>query len=524
VLCPNLKQSDPEEQPPRAQLRLVVGLRPDVDERILSDVFVPRRAAWRGVAASLALHVLLVMAAPWIVVVAEWLDLNQNSVKPRFTFRQPLRIQLPDRMYYTASRKPSPSPPAEPRLPEPARRSVSKPAVQKPAIPTPVREAANPPRKFELPVSPAKPKAEPLVLQPPQQSAELAARLPQVMFWARETPRLQAPAAKPFVRPGRVEAAAPRPDLAAPPRLDAPNQEPRISDLNIASALASVPHPALVLPPSSATIPVRLLDQPPGELRSGSIEGTAGDPANLIVLSSDPLPPNRVMTVPGGNNLGSLPEPGNGTGSGTGTGAASEPAVTAKASGAGTGAGDGTDAGFGDLREGGQLEALLPSIPIRMIRPANGDFDLVIVQSSLPDLMPKTTGMLSGQPVYSVYLHLGAGKDWILQYCEPHSKANFQRTKNIVNLADAYSIDAPFPRLMVAPDLEALDLKSYTIIHGTLSAAGQLSDLTLKTGPEKSPLRAILPLLQQWEFRPATKNGQPVEVEVLFAIPPARRF
>ena len=166
--------------------------------------------------------------------------------------------------------------------------------------------------------------------------------------------------------------------------------------------------------------------------------------------------------------------------------------------------------------------ARLPlSIPLQMIRPTGGTFDLLVIQSSLPDPLVQTESMLSGRPIYSVYLKVGASKDWILQYCEPNARVNYQRSKNIVNLGDAVPIKAPYPRLMVAPDLTELATTAYTIIHGMLSGDGQLHNLTLKGAPDGSAMSALLPILQRWDFRPATKDNRPVEVEVIFAIPPS---
>lgn len=526
MIVPSPRRSTFEEERPKPRLRLVVASPPDIDERILSDVFVPSRRSWRGFVGSLALHALALLLVPSVGVFTDWLDLNQNQLRLRVTSRHPLNIWVPERLYFTRDTAPA----GQPRLPVLSRRAAPKPAnpeLQRTQT-AEARPAANPPRKFELPVSPVKPKAEPLVLQPPSQIAELAApqRLPQVMFWARQMPGPPTP--KALVLPGRREAPTPPPALIAPPVLEIPNREPSVSDLNVARAVPTVPRPALVLPPPSATIPVRIL-APPGPLRSGSLDLAAGDPMNLIVLSANPLPAGRVMTVPSGNQTGGFPAPSPGAGTGTAdkTKLASGTANDAGASQGGGTSSRGSDTGFGEPREEGQLQARasLPArLPIRMIHPANGVFDLVIIQSSLAESFPETAGMLSGRPIYSVYLKIGAGKDWILQYCEPNSRANFQRDKDIVNLAGAASIKAPYPRVILAPDIELLASTGYTLIHGMLKADGRLRDLTLKTGPSDSPMKVILPLLEEWEFRPATKDNKPVEVEVLFAIPPSMQF
>jgi hypothetical protein len=504
VTCPDPRQYAFDQQDEKARLALV--FRPDFGE-ILGDVFVPGRRNWGTFGSSVALHVLAILLIPWIAEFAEWIQLDQNTL--RVTKARVMRVRLPERLYYAASPRPSPAPPALPRLPRPEdRRGVT----NLPAAPKPVIAA----RAFELPIPKAKPKPGPVILQPPRETAQMApAELPQMMFWAGKS--VQAPTPKAFVLPGRAETApAVRPDLSAPPVLEAPNQEPVIGDRNIASLPARQAFGKLEVTPST-TVPVKVLIEPPreGTLRSGSIDPTAGDPANVIVLSGKPLPAERTVTVPEGNFSGTPPPapPAKTKEDAAKAGASSQPQPVA------------ANTGFGEPREGGEMvaPARLPlAIPLQMIRPAaNGAFDLLVVQSSMPDPLVQTESMLSGRPIYSVYLKVGATKDWILQYCEPNARVNYQRNKNIVNLGDAVPVKAPYPRLIVAPDLTALATTSYTIIHGMLSGGGQLHDLTVKAAPDATAMSALLPILQHWDFRPATKDNHPIEVEVIFAIPPS---
>ena len=61
---------------------------------------------------------------------------------------------------------------------------------------------------------------------------------------------------------------------------------------------------------------------------------------------------------------------------------------------------------------------------------------------------------------------------------------------------------------------------SYIIVHALLDAAGQIKEPTVLRAPNPSFKAPILAELLKWQFRPAVRNGGPVSVEVLLAIPP----
>ena len=154
---------------------------------------------------------------------------------------------------------------------------------------------------------------------------------------------------------------------------------------------------------------------------------------------------------------------------------------------------------------------------IRVAHPVNGNFDVVILQSVSRDDLPDVGGALSGNPVYTVYLKVGDEREWLLEYCIP---ANVTRASPYqVNIDDSGAVSAPYPVTTVIPkNVVELPHPKHIVLHGLLSAAGVFREIT---GPEaESPLvREVLPLLREWQFRPALRDRVPVEVEVLLIIP-----
>lgn len=143
--------------------------------------------------------------------------------------------------------------------------------------------------------------------------------------------------------------------------------------------------------------------------------------------------------------------------------------------------------------------------------PKDGQFGVVVVGSSLADRYPETVGIWNGRPVYTVYLHVGAGKNWILQYSVPTGG------QSVDNGARP---DAPWPYDIVRPHFDPDDFNSDALmVHGFVTASGRFEQLALVFPDDFAKAKFLLSALQQWEFRPARQNGQVAAVEVLLIIP-----
>ena len=167
------------------------------------------------------------------------------------------------------------------------------------------------------------------------------------------------------------------------------------------------------------------------------------------------------------------------------------------------------------------LLSMLPmlDVPVRMVHPNNGFFD-VVVQSSAADAFPESVGRMTGKPIYTVYLEVGGRKEWIMQYCIPQTNGPARQVSaNLVHLGNPAPIKAPFPLITVRPPDE-LHRESYVLIHGMVDTSGRFQELQVITSAAGHRAERILAYLAQWEFRPATQDGRPVLVEVILAVPP----
>jgi hypothetical protein len=142
----------------------------------------------------------------------------------------------------------------------------------------------------------------------------------------------------------------------------------------------------------------------------------------------------------------------------------------------------------------------------------DGQFGAVVVGSSIAEKYPETMQMWAGRMAYSVYLHVGLEKNWILQYAVTRDAAS-------VN-GNAIQPKAPWPYLMERPHLAPGDFTSDAVmVQGRLNVSGHFEALAVVFPSDFSQAQFVLASLRQWRFRPATQNGEVVALEVLLIIP-----
>jgi hypothetical protein len=356
-------------------------------------------------------------------------------------------------------------------------------------------------------------------------------RLPEVFFWS--PPVAPQAVAEPFVLPGYAVPPAEARRLDAPPTLD-------LSSLGLVSpsTLQLLERAVLAAPHSGMPIRTSFSDDP-SPLSSASADSTPGEPTNLLSISSDPVPLREFLSVPPGSQVGRSPASGaeardwSGPGADGGgaagnrdarsgsaassSAAASHPDSPAAGASSPTGApGDSSVAGAPSSADSLAHSAAVEAT--KMVHPAGGVFD-VVVQSGGLEGFPESGGVLSGKPVYTVYLEVGAPKEWILQYCIPFAEAeNAQMNGMVVTLAAPPQLAAPFPLTTFRPPPHHRS-EGYLMVHGFIGTNGRFMELAVLGKGDPSENAQAISVLDQWELRPATQNGRPVRVEVLLAIP-----
>ena len=200
-------------------------------------------------------------------------------------------------------------------------------------------------------------------------------------------------------------------------------------------------------------------------------------------------------------------KPGNpGPGSGPGSDSNSHGTDSAKAPGAPNG---GTSAQGSD--SGPEQNGQLTSTQITL--PKDGRFGAVVVGDSLQDEYPEVSGVWNGRIAYTVYLHVGLARNWIMQYALPRA-ADAAAEGTVVRL------DAPWPYNIVRPNLVPGSIDADAImIHGFINQSGRFETLKMIVPQGFPQAQFVLAALSKWQFRPALQNGESARVEVLIIIP-----
>ncbi|HEX3967204.1 MAG TPA: hypothetical protein VHW70_04500 [Edaphobacter sp.] len=342
--------------------------------------------------------------------------------------------------------------------------------------------------------------------------------LPQVFVWNAPQQTV-----KKIVQPAPQTV----PQVNVRPSLDSPNQEVHVSDLKLSStefdAKVPLPNPSKTSPVSAPN--AQKIQQIP---QTASKDTGPATPASVISLSNVQLQ-EGTAALPMVNEVAATPFTGSLTPgqpkslSQTGSGK-----VNAKENGAGAGQVAGNEAGkssgavggsAGQNGANGQSGANASVLPgdgqrtiVHLTRPQDGKFGVVVVGSSLAEDYPETVNLWSGRLAYTVYLHVGVSRNWILQYSIP-------RAQTAASAGNVARPDAPWPYDIARPSIDADANTDAIMVHGFVNTAGRFDQLAIIFPTELAEAKFLLRALQQWQFRPAMQNGQATEVEVLIIIP-----
>jgi hypothetical protein len=149
----------------------------------------------------------------------------------------------------------------------------------------------------------------------------------------------------------------------------------------------------------------------------------------------------------------------------------------------------------------------------RIDHPPNGKPGTMVLGASSAESYPESAGVLACKIYYTVYVQVGLPKNWILQFCLPDAA---ERTTTASRGAVA-ALDAPWPFVMMRSPMAALS-GDYTLVHGLVNTRGRFENLALVV-PDDGAKKELLGALQQWEFRSAAHDGQPIAIEILLIIP-----
>ena len=118
----------------------------------------------------------------------------------------------------------------------------------------------------------------------------------------------------------------------------------------------------------------------------------------------------------------------------------------------------------------------------------------------------------------------GFTKKWVLQVCVPASDSASEVQPGVIRVLSRKSLDPPYAEEKKPLEL-ALDgfdprlLPPRVVVYATVNQDGELGNMRIVSGLNPETDGRIMANLREWEFNPAFRDGEPVEVEALFGIP-----
>jgi len=468
-----------------------------------------RGARPTSIAASFVLHTLAI-AVVWFAV----------AYRPPYvriaTDRLPVReldLNIPDDMR-TPPRIPAPAASAGAHAPA----SQGKPSASDPAL----REVAQ-----------AQPGPQTLIQPDVEHPVTLPEQIPvpQVAIWQPS----KVPVKK--IVPALPQRPAPS---EVKPSVESPNQELTLADVKISSSFRPTPKP-IVAASTTSPVAIHAPPQPPVPLATTSQTAKPPAPAALLSLSNlrmkegiAILPPvNESVVVnsqgsltgqskdaasPGKNNASAKPGQGGSSAGPAGNpnshNSTPGPGLAFKISGPGLSAPNGKSDGPEPQSGNGPADIdsnRLSTTPVNVSR--DGRFSSIIIGNSLQDKYPEIGGVWNGRVVYTVYLHVGLARSWVLQYSLAHAPEQAQ--SGLVS-----AIEAPWPYSIVRPNLDPGSLDADALmIHGFVNQSGHFEALSMVFPQTFPQAQFVIAALEKWQFRAAMQGGQSARVEVLLIIP-----
>ena len=430
------------------------------------------------------------------------------------------------RMKATTPRKSEPDPP-------PAKESVDAYHPRQRIYTDPVRPT-HPRQTLINPAAPAEaPKFLPAMPNIVQLAASQAPARPHIEISEQALAKLHPHQAKTVATTD-----APSPDL--------PNLEQRPAEISLAASRAGPARPKLEINAGSA--PRAASRKQTGDAAAPEVPAVpsnvnGGAPSTLIALSANPAPPAPVVPVPQGNlaaRVAISPEgkpgaPGNSPGSaksgngdshGNGTGGAGNSDIGISISG-GSPKPNANSSGLG-----GALKLSLPKTQSGLKRPdpnaAADDPPERIGPPNFAALPPgaKPEQIFTSRRVYSMNINMpnltSATGSWIIHFSELHLAGSAAHRRGELNAPLALrKVDPKYPQDMVQDHVEG-----EVILYGVIRQDGTVDSIQLVRGVDPQLDAYAIEAFAQWKFQPATKEGQPVDLEAIVYIPfrgPQRR-
>ena len=335
------------------------------------------------------------------------------------------------------------------------------------------------------------------------------------------------------LRPRNARRAATNPD-ASP--ADLPNLEQHTAEMNLVTQTNGPARPKLEINAGSAP---RLAEHkqsgeaiPEADAPTGISGAGNGASATLIALSATPGPAAPVVP-PQGNLAARVAISPEGKPGAAGTSAASPSGAAGGGSSGNGGAGKSPvaisisggapapNAGVSGL--GGTAKLSLPRATATLKRPDPNASDDPPDRTGPPNFAALPPGsnpeqIFSSRRVYTMNVNMpnlnSATGSWIIHFSELHLPGGVRRSGELSAPVPTRKVDPKYPQTLVQDRVEG-----EVVLYAVIRHDGSVDSIQLVRSVDKQLDANAIAAFGEWKFEPATKEGQPTDLEAIVHIP-----
>jgi TonB family protein len=230
----------------------------------------------------------------------------------------------------------------------------------------------------------------------------------------------------------------------------------------------------------------------------------------LLALNTQPLPPNDAVSVPEGNRKGEFaagPD-GRAGASGAPEAKAGSPSRSEHSGGGNGPAGVVVDAPPATKVVGSAAPRLPPAVAMKA-NPASSS-------ANVPATDSIDNQIFGSRRRYSMHLNMpnvnSAMGSWTVRFAaldaDPADRSDLTAPEAI------RKVDPAYPANLMREQIEGV-----VVLHAVIRRDGSVGDVRILEGFYEPLDENARVALEQWRFRPGTKNGQPVDVEAVIRVP-----
>jgi TonB family protein len=321
------------------------------------------------------------------------------------------------------------------------------------------------------------------------------------------------------------------------PSPELPNLEQKPADISLAAAQKGPARPKLEINAGSA--PRMAARTQAGEVAApdvvpSAVNTPAGATGTLIALSASPAPPAPVVPVPEGNLAARVAISPEGKKPGAPSGVlSSNPSGGANAEAASGGGNNpvGISISGGSAKPNAGVSGLsgasrfsLNKSQAYLTRPnPNAPVEDEPVRTGPPNFTALPPGappeqIFSRRRVYSMNVNMpnfnSATGSWIIHFSEMHLSGAASGSGALAAPVPVHKVDPKYPATLMDAHIEG-----EVVLYGVIRQNGTVDSIQLVRGVDSRLDANAMSAFAQWKFEPATREGQPVDLEAIIHIP-----